>query len=495
MKRAASLLVLCSSVALPQAQVNPYPKPLVPSSSGSSGTVTSVATGCGLAGGTFTTSGTIVESILTAAHNGSYAILGADCGKSLTTNTAAAWTIAQAGTTGFLAGTFWIIQNIGSGSLTVTATTSTFYGGPTANISGSVLTIPANTWAKIVSDATNYQVISGAGSSGGSSAFSALTGGTNTAAAMVVGTGASITVSGSGSNEATTLAGGGTNDLIYQAGAGTTGFLSPVNNAVLVTSATGVPSEAAATSPLAVSSSALTCTTCVVASSPGAGVAHFAGSTQTVTSGAVSLTADVTGILPIANGGIGAATAAQNSVFAGPASGGTGAPSFQTAPTISAANMTNFPTLNQNTTGTAANLSGTPALPNGTTATTQSAGTNNTTVATMAAVQQNANYQGAVNPIGAAGASQTIACTGGGVQSMTLSANLTITLTQPSSTTCLIRMEITQAGGGGDTVTITSAKWPGGIAPVMTATASAIDVWSCLLDGTTAYCTVGQNFK
>ena len=50
--------------------------------------------------------------------------------------------------------------------------------------------------------------------------------------------------------------------------------------------------------------------------------------------------------------------AAQNSVFAGPASGGAGAPSYQTAPTISAANMTSFPTLNQSTTGTAANLTG-----------------------------------------------------------------------------------------------------------------------------------------
>lgn len=36
--------------------------------------------------------------------------------------------------------------------------------------------------------------------------------------------------------------------------------------------------------------------------------------------------------------------AVQNSVLAGPASGGTGSPSYQTAPTISAANMTNFPT-------------------------------------------------------------------------------------------------------------------------------------------------------
>lgn len=46
-------------------------------------------------------------------------------------------------------------------------------------------------------------------------------------------------------------------------------------------------------------------------------------------------------------------TAAQNSIFAGPAMGGAGAPSFQTAPTFSATNLTNFPTLNQNTTGSA----------------------------------------------------------------------------------------------------------------------------------------------
>ena len=57
--------------------------------------------------------------------------------------------------------------------------------------------------------------------------------------------------------------------------------------------------------------------------------------------------------------------AAQNSVLAGPASGGAGAPTYQTAPTISAANMTSFPTLNQSTTGNAATataLASTPSL-------------------------------------------------------------------------------------------------------------------------------------
>jgi hypothetical protein len=60
--------------------------------------------------------------------------------------------------------------------------------------------------------------------------------------------------------------------------------------------------------------------------------------------------------------------AAQNSIFGGPATGGTGAPSFQLAPTISAANMTSFPTFNQNTTGlaaTATNLASYPTLCSG----------------------------------------------------------------------------------------------------------------------------------
>lgn len=52
--------------------------------------------------------------------------------------------------------------------------------------------------------------------------------------------------------------------------------------------------------------------TVVNASSPGAGIAHFAGSTQTVTSSAVSLTADVSGVLPTAN--IAVALANQTSI-------------------------------------------------------------------------------------------------------------------------------------------------------------------------------------
>ena len=69
-------------------------------------------------------------------------------------------------------------------------------------------------------------------------------------------------------------------------------------------------------------------------------------------------------------------TAAQNAVFAGPGSGGTGAPGYR------ALVSGDIPDNAANTSGTAANLSGTPALPNGTTATTQSANSADNKLAT-----------------------------------------------------------------------------------------------------------------
>jgi hypothetical protein len=81
-----------------------------------------------------------------------------------------------------------------------------------------------------------------------------------------------------------------------------------------VTAGTGTVTSIATTGPIGggtiTTTGTITCTMCVVASSPGAGIAHFAGSTQTVTSSAVSLTADVSGILPAGNGGTGVANTA-----------------------------------------------------------------------------------------------------------------------------------------------------------------------------------------
>ena len=63
------------------------------------------------------------------------------------------------------------------------------------------------------------------------------------------------------------------------------------------------------------------CGTCVVATAPGPGIAHFAGSTQTVTSSPVSLTADVSGILPVPNGGTGLSTQTANVIYKGNGTG------------------------------------------------------------------------------------------------------------------------------------------------------------------------------
>jgi trimeric autotransporter adhesin len=70
----------------------------------------------------------------------------------------------------------------------------------------------------------------------------------------------------------------------------------------------GGVSSVGATSPVTSTGGAtpnIACATCVTSSSPDVGIAHFAGSTQAVTSSAVNLAADVTGQLPI--GAVGSA--------------------------------------------------------------------------------------------------------------------------------------------------------------------------------------------
>lgn len=79
---------------------------------------------------------------------------------------------------------------------------------------------------------------------------------------------------------------------------------SSVSACTFVANGGGTVTSIATTAPIGggtiTTTGTITCTTCVVASSPGIGIAHFAGSTQTVTSSAVNLAgADVTGQLPI----------------------------------------------------------------------------------------------------------------------------------------------------------------------------------------------------
>ncbi len=72
------------------------------------------------------------------------------------------------------------------------------------------------------------------------------------------------------------------------------------------TSSGGTVTSVATTTPITggtiTGTGTIACATCVTSSSPGVGLAHFAGSTQAVTSAAVNLaSADVTGNLPAAN--------------------------------------------------------------------------------------------------------------------------------------------------------------------------------------------------
>lgn len=104
----------------------------------------------------------------------------------------------------------------------------------------------------------------------------------------------------------------------------------------------------------------------------------------------VNLAADVTGILPVANGGTGVASYTGNQILYTNSTGTallttststmniggnaatvtngvytTGAGTVYLAPTGSAASLTSFPTFNQNTTGTASNITGVAAVANG----------------------------------------------------------------------------------------------------------------------------------
>ncbi len=152
--------------------------------------------------------------------------------------------------------------------------------------------------------------------------------------------------------------------------AGSNITLTPASNGITINStSSGTVSNIATTSPITggpiTSMGTIACPTCVVATSPAAGIAHFAGATQTVTSSAVDLTSDVTGVLPIVNGGTGSST--QNFVDL------TSTQSISGAKTFSAAGNSFTGTFLGNATSattagtatTAGNVTGTVAVGNG----------------------------------------------------------------------------------------------------------------------------------
>jgi hypothetical protein len=94
------------------------------------------------------------------------------------------------------------------------------------------------------------------------------------------------------------------------------------------------------------------------------------------------------------------------------------------------------------------------------------------------------------------GTTHTIDITTGNVHQLTLTANCTLTFSNPSPTgkACSFTLIVTQDGTGSRTLTYPgSVLWAGGSAPTLTTTASAVDILTFLTTdaGTTWYGFVG----
>lgn len=220
------------------------------------------------------------------------------------------------------------------------------------------------------------------------------------------------------------------------------------------------------------------------------GLANFA---STITYGGVTLSAAVTGtgkmvldntptlITPVL--GVATATSINKVAFTTPATaatltiadGATLATSGAYSLTLTATAATNvtFPT-----TGTLATLAGSEAFTNKT--------LTNPTVT---------NYVETLQAIGTVGASSTLALTNGTVLTATLTASTPCTFTMPTATAGKsFILILTQASSGMTTATFTGVKWPGGTAPTITATASAVDIISFVANGSVWYGNAAQAF-
>jgi len=105
------------------------------------------------------------------------------------------------------------------------------------------------------------------------------------------------------------------------------------------------------------------------------------------------------------------------------------------------------------------------------------------------------NYVETLQAVGTVGSTSTLALTTGTVLTATLTASTPCTFTMPTATAGKsFILKLTQAATGMTTATFTSVKWPGGTAPTITATASAVDILSFVSDGTKWYGTFAQAF-
>jgi hypothetical protein len=143
----------------------------------------------------------------------------------------------------------------------------------------------------------------------------------------------------------------------------------------------------------------------------------------------------------------------------------------------------------------ATNVTGTLPVLNGGTGVTTSTGSGDNVLSTTPVLSNPTINDGYTEEVYTANTSTaiTLSLANGTIQNLTLTGICTITM--PAAVAGRSFMMYLRTGAGGYTVTWSTVKWSGGTAPTLTATASRMDMFSFFSDGTNWYGVVaGQNY-